>query len=231
MRATSNPACARNAAAASLGTTPSEASASDAASSTSSHCWKRFWSFQIRPISGRVYRAIMSSVLKDFRRLVLRGDRKARAQVPLLERLCGDQAYDLGMVVLFGDVAQHQVGRGGAEILRDVVADQAVRQMPYPAHHPLLDRPWIRSDLQHIEVVIRLHQQQIGAAQVELHRLGEIAEIGRNADPDAVRLQAEPNGIDRIVRDAETLHLDIADRNARAGLEGLQPRTTAPIDA
>src|ERR1700733_231979 len=58
MRATSIRARSRSLRAASLGTTPSSASVSVAASSTSSHFLNLFPSLQTRPISARVYRAI-----------------------------------------------------------------------------------------------------------------------------------------------------------------------------
>ena len=54
----------------------------------------------------------------------------------------------------------------------------------------------IRPDLQHVEIVIRFEQQQIGAAQMEADRIGHVAQIGRDAELDALRAQAEPDRID-----------------------------------
>ena len=45
------------------------------------------------------------------------------------------------------------------------------------------------------------------------------------------RLESESHRIDGVVRDAEALHVDIADAQARAGLERLQARGGfTPID-
>src|ERR1035441_4588056 len=152
MRATSKPACWRSSRAASAGTTPSEASASEAASSTSSHCWNLFWSVQIPPISGRVYLGIISSELKDRRRSVLRCDRKPGAQAAAIQRLRGHHVHDGRMIVLFAEVAQHQLASGGIQILLQVIRHHQVREMPHPAHHALLHRPGIRPHLDFIDL-------------------------------------------------------------------------------
>ena len=103
--------------------------------------------------------------------------------------------------------------------------------MPHAAHHALLDRPGIRADLQHVEVVIGFKQQQIGAPQMKLDGLGDVAQIGRHADTHALGFKAEADRIDGIVRDAETFHLDIANLKAGARLIRFEARLSfAPID-
>src|SRR5579862_7317386 len=128
MRATPKPAWARSRRAASAGTVPSEASASEAASSTSSHCWKRFWSLQIRPISGRVYRGIIlsPSKLEDFGWGVLRSDGELRREAAALQLLAGDHLHDGRVIVVLAEVAQHQVRGAGIEIIREVVGHDQV---------------------------------------------------------------------------------------------------------
>ena len=100
------------------------------------------------------------------------------------------------------------------------------------AHHALLHGPGIRAHLQHVEIVIGFEQQHVRAAQVELDGFGNVAQIGGDADAHALRLEAEAHRIDGVVRNAEALHFDIADLEAGAGLERLQPRgrRLAPID-
>src|ERR1017187_4624409 len=132
IRPTSKAACARSRRAASAGTTPNSASASEAASSTSSHCSNLFWSLQIRPISGRVYREIMvNSILKYFRRAALLGDRQPRRQPALLQRLGGDHLHNRRVVVLLAQMPQHQVGRRGVQVLHEKVRHPQVREVPY----------------------------------------------------------------------------------------------------
>ena len=97
---------------------PGPASASEAASSTSSHCWNLFWSLQIRPISGRVYRAIMiCSKLKHFGRRGSAPRSPAASRMPApVQRLRRHHAHDLRVVVVLAQVAQDQVRGAGIEI-------------------------------------------------------------------------------------------------------------------
>src|ERR1017187_6403840 len=108
MRSTSKPACSRKRRAASAGTTPSCASASLAASSTSSHCWNLFRSLQIRPISGRVYREIMVILeLKNFAWSILSSNREARLQTAPLQGLGGHHLHDRRVIVLLAQVGPY----------------------------------------------------------------------------------------------------------------------------
>src|SRR3954471_14406642 len=66
MRAMSNPPLSRMSRAASVGTLPARAIATRAATSTCSQVWYFRWSLQMRPISGFVYRGIMSAERKPF---------------------------------------------------------------------------------------------------------------------------------------------------------------------
>ena len=63
---------------------------------------------------------------------------------------------------------------------------------------------------------------------MKLDRLGHVAQIGGDADLDALRLEAEAHRIDGVVRNAEALDLDIADAKRRARLEGLERRSASP---
>ena len=67
---------------------------------------------------------------------------------------------------------------------------------------------------------------------MKLHALRNVAEVRGDADPHALRLEAEADGIYGVVRDREALHLDIADGERRAGLKGLDARRPllAPSD-
>src|SRR5580700_6355013 len=159
MRAVSKLAYARSACAASGGTTPISASASEAASSTSSHCRNLFSSVQMRPISGRVYLAIKAINLRG---AGLAGDFERRGKAAALERLRSDQAHDLRMIVVLAEVPEQQPRRRAVEIAQQKVAHGVVGKMADAAHHALLDRPGIGADLQHFQIVIGFKQHQIG---------------------------------------------------------------------
>ena len=90
--------------------------------------------------------------------------------------------------------------------------------MPGAAQHALLHHPRIRPDLQHVEIVIRFQHQAIRVAQVHLHQLRHVAEIRDQRHLYASRAKREADGIGRIVRDGEGMHLNIADPEALAGV-------------
>src|SRR5258708_31459724 len=106
MRETSNPACFRKIAAASFGTSPVWAKASALASSTSSQARYLFSSVQIRPISGRVYRSIIS-VSEDLALLLRLGNHQAREERTTRAIQCPIPHYThkLRMIVVFTNVA------------------------------------------------------------------------------------------------------------------------------
>ena len=91
--------------------------------------------------------------------------------------------------------------------------------MPVAAHHPLLHAPRIGPDFQHFQIVIRFEQQHLHPPQMNLDRIRHIAEIGRDPDLNAFRVEAEADRIDRIVRNREALDRDIADHPAGARLK------------
>ncbi len=135
------------------------------------------------------------------------------------------------MIVVLADVAQDQGCGGGIELVAEVVADHFIRKVSVAAHHALLYGPGVRADLQHVEIVIGFEQQHVGAAQMELDGIGNVAEVGDDADVDALRVKTVAHGIDGVVGDGEAVDVDIADGEARASLETLQARRgVLPID-
>src|SRR5437773_9428433 len=99
--------------------------------------------------------------------------------------------------------------------------------MAVAAHYALFHGPGIRADLQHIEIVVGLEHQDLRAAQVELDGVWKIAQVGDEADFDALRAEAEANGIDGVMRNGEAADLDVAHREAAAGLKRLDRRECA----
>ena len=140
--------------------------------------------------------------------------------------------------IVYGLLAEVEVEAAEAVVAAvgdcvDEVTGAGVRQMAHPAHHALFHRPWVRSDLQHIQIVIGFQQQQVSASQVKLDGFRNVAQVGGYADAHALRFEAVADGVDGIMGDAETLHFDIADAEAGAGLERLQARgpSFAPLDS
>ena len=149
-----------------------------------------------------------------------------------VESLFGADLGDVGRVVLLGEVREDEMARAAVEDfgIGEEVADDAIRKMPRAAHHALLDVPGIRADLEHVEIVIRFEDQEIGFAQVMLHKLRHVAEVGNDGDFGAIGAKGKADGIGGIVGDREGIDLDVADlealgrrgciRRARFGLYG-----------
>src|ERR1700733_5040035 len=89
--------------------------------------------------------------------------------------------------------------------------------MPGAAHHALFDVPRIRSDFQHVEIMIRFEDQKIRFAQIVLHQLGHVAKIGDDYNLDSVRAEAAADWVGSVVRNGEGRYLDVANFEAYAG--------------
>jgi len=87
--------------------------------------------------------------------------------------------------------------------------------------HALLDDPGIRTDLEHVEIVIRFEDEAIGLAKMDFDELGHVAEVGADGDLGAVGAESEAEGIGGVVRDGEGVDVNIADGETLAGLDGL----------
>ena len=132
---------------------------------------------------------------------------------------------------MLADVAEDQRGYGRIEITRDEIGRDFVRQVAPAAHHALLHGPRIRSDAQHLEIVIRFEDHNIGSAQVDAKRFSDIPEVGRNRDLYAATAERVAHGIHRIVRDRETGNIEIPDGKRPARSEYFHGRSVAfPID-
>src|SRR5208337_5288777 len=88
-----------------------------------------------------------------------------------------------------------------------------------PAHHALLHVPRIRTDLQHIQVVVRFKNQTMATLHALLDDFRNISEISDQANSDALGIKREGNWIHRIVRDRERRDLNVADAELLTGSE------------
>src|SRR5882672_6265389 len=57
------------------------------------------------------------------------------------------------VVVALGKVRQYDVGCTSIIVLGEEIREGLIGEVPYAAHHPLLDRPGVRSAAQHFKVV------------------------------------------------------------------------------
>ena len=135
------------------------------------------------------------------------------------------------MIIVLAEMRKEQSCDCRVHVPSNEVGHHIIRKMTLAAHHTLLHRPGIWPDFQHLDIVIRFQHQQIGAAQVELDRIGQIPEIGEDADLDALRAKAEAHRIDGIVRHCEAVDIDVADLKSGSSLEAVElRRVLAPGD-
>ena len=135
------------------------------------------------------------------------------------ERLFCRRPRDFRMVILFRQMGQNYVFRSPIIIAGEEFGERVIRQMPHPAHHPLLHRPRIRPRTQHLHIVIRFHHQHAAAPQMVAHARRHVAEIGGKTNFDAFRAKGEAHRIGGVVRNRKGHDLDVAHAKAPAGRE------------
>lgn len=128
---------------------------------------------------------------------------------------------EVGIVVFLRDVRKDKIASAGVEAVRvrEEFADRVIGKMTGTGKHALLDDPWIRADLEHVQIVIGLENHAVGLAEMDLNHFREIAEIGANGDLCAVGAKSEADRIGGIVRNSECMDIDIADGKVLAGLD------------
>ena len=84
--------------------------------------------------------------------------------------------------------------------------------MPVAAHQSLFQIPWIRTDAEHLEIVIGFKNQHVRAVKLLCDSIRKVSDIGELRDFYAVVLNAERNRLGRVVRYAERQDFRVADR-------------------
>src|SRR5215831_2445814 len=108
-----------------------------------------------------------------------------------------------------------------------IVAGEEIREgdigeVPNPAHYPLLYRPRIGSHPQHLQIVIRFHDQHVAAAQVILHTERNVTEISGQSDFDSLGTKRETYRIGSVMRNREWLYCDVSDLKSVSRFEALE---------
>ena len=146
-----------------------------------------------------------------------------------IEGFFGGKAREIRIIVLLRKMREDEIARARVEAFRvaKVFADGMIREMPGAAEHALLDDPRIRADLEHVQIVIRFEHKTIGIAEMNFHKFWHVAEVGNERHLRAVGAKREADRIGGIVRNLESMNIDIADRKVLARLNGFQARRAA----
>ncbi len=99
--------------------------------------------------------------------------------------------------------------------------DSVIREMTGARKNPLFHHPWIRTDLEHVQIMIGFEDQAIRFTQMNLYKFGHIAEVGTDRYFCAVAAKCESDGVSGVMRNGKRVHVDIADREMLPGLNGL----------
>ncbi len=67
--------------------------------------------------------------------------------------------------------------------------------------------------------MIRFQDQAVGPTKMDFDQLGHVAKIGNDSHLCAIRTEREPDGVRRIVRNGESVHINIADGEMLARLD------------
>src|SRR6266481_3667490 len=126
----------------------------------------------------------------------------------------------MGIVVFLRNVGEDEIARNGVETVgvAKIFADRMIRKMARAAENALLDDPGIRADLEHVQIVIGFEDQTIGAAQMHFDQFGHVAQVSDDGHFRAIRTECEADGVSRVVRNREGVHVNVPDGKMLAGL-------------
>jgi len=170
--------------------------------------------------------------LKRLERNALGGDEKFAGEGGFgrsaAESFFGANAREIGIVVFLRDMREDEIARTGIEAfgIGQEFADGKIRKMAGAGKHALLDDPGIRTDLEHVEIVIRFEDEAIGLAKMDFDEFGHVAKIGADGDFGAVGAEGETNGIGGIMRDSEGVDVNVTDGEALPGVDGFNAAET-----
>jgi hypothetical protein len=146
---------------------------------------------------------------------------------------CGAPAQSLrrrdgcsvGIVIFLGHMGKDQIARSGVERLRvrEIFADGVIRQVASAREHTLLDGPGVGANFQHVKIMIGFENQAVGFAQMHPDMIRHVPKIGADGHLRAIGPKCESHRVNSIVRNTESVDVDIADRKALPGLNGFHP--------
>jgi hypothetical protein len=140
----------------------------------------------------------------------------------------GGEADEIGIVVFLGDVGQDEMADAGIEAfgVGEEFADGVIGEVAGAGKDTLLDDPGVRADFEHVEIVIGFEDEAIGLAEMDSDVVRQVAEIGADGDFGAVGAEGESDWVGGVVRDGESVNVDVADGETLAGLDGFDAAET-----
>ena len=137
----------------------------------------------------------------------LRCDAGQLRKIIALRQMCKNHVCCLAVVLIFKEGCRCLVG-----------------EVAHPREHSLLYRPRIGPVAQHLQVMIRLQQQQVHTFELSLYVGRNIAQVGGKGYPHAFRLENKTHRVSGVVGNGEGADGNIADLERLPGLEVLDGR-------
>ena len=136
------------------------------------------------------------------------------------EGFYGGEMGEIRIVVLLRDVGEDEIAGAGVEAvgIGQEFTNRMIGKMAGAREDTLLDDPGVRTDLEHVEIVIGLENHAIGFAEMNFDHFGEVAEVGADRDFGAVGAEGEADGIGSVVGNGKRVDVDIADGEVLTGL-------------
>src|SRR5271169_3892726 len=152
--------------------------------------------------------------IKRLQRNALRGDQQFTGECCLggaaTESLLGGETREMRIVVFLRNVREYQVTRARIKAfgIGQILADSMIREMSRAGKNSLLYDPGIRTDFQHIQVVIGFENEAIGLAQVHFDEFRQVAEVRADGYLGAIGAKREADRIGSIMRNSECVNVD-----------------------
>ena len=136
----------------------------------------------------------------------------------------GGEASEIRVVVFLGKMRENEIAGAGVKAfgIGKKFADRMIGKMAGAAEDALLHDPGVGADLQHIEIVIRFENEAIGIAQMDFHECRHVAQVGDDGKLGAVGAEREGDRVGSVMRDGESVDVDITDGEALAGVNGFE---------
>src|SRR5579864_4444191 len=91
--------------------------------------------------------------------------------------------------------------------------------MASAAEDALLDDPGIRTDLEHVKIMIGFQNETIGVAKMDLDELRHVAEVGDDCELGAIGAESESYRVGGVMRNAEGMNLDVTHSEGLSGMD------------
>lgn len=134
---------------------------------------------------------------------------------PLADHLLGE----FRAVAFPAEMAKVDVAQVGRHDFLCGIGGVGVGQMAVPAGDALLEAPRASGILQHLQIMVRFQNEDVGGADAFQGEFGRMAKVSQKADLARRGAEQKTNGIRGIVRNAESVHHDIANFKTAAGAE------------